>query len=217
MACRRFWQTYAVRRKIKMAILPIEGKNMIVAENTFAVKKFTSADLALLPDDSNRYEIIEGELIVSRSPSYEHQYTCVRLGRFLDEWNDRHKTGIALVAPGVIFADDEDVIPDVVWMSRERLLRSVDKAGHLHDAPELAIEVLLPGKENARRDRQAKLELYSRRGVEEYWIVDWIQHQLEIYRRDSGSLNYVATLHHNDTLESPLLPGFSCLIADLFF
>ncbi len=190
---------------------------MIVAENTLAVQKFTSADLALMPDDNNYYEIIEGELLVSRSPSYEHQYTCGKLFRFLDEWNDRHKTGLALVAPGVIFADDEDVIPDVVWMSRARLLRSADKAGHLHDAPELAIEVLSPGKENARRDREAKLALYSRRGVEEYWIVDWIQQPLEIYRRDEGALNYVATLHHNDALESPLLPGFSCLVADLFF
>ncbi len=190
---------------------------MIVAENTLAVKRFTSADLARMPDDGTRYEIIEGELIVSRSPSYEHQYTCGRLFRFLDEWNDRHKTGLALVAPGVIFADDDDVIPDVVWISRARLFRSVDKAGHLHDAPELAIEVLSPGKENARRDRQAKLELYSRRSVEEYWIVDWIQHQLEIYRREQGALKQVATLYHHDQLESPLLPEFTCLVSELFF
>ena len=151
------------------------------------------------------------------APSYEHQYTCLRLGRFLDEWNDRHKKGVALAAPGVIFADDDDVVPDVVWISRERLLRSVDKAGHLHEAPELAIEVLSPGKENARRDREAKLELYSRRGVQEYWIVDWMQHQLEIYRREQADLQPVATLYHDDQLESPLLPGFSCLVSALFF
>ena len=199
------------------ALPPREDKNMIVVENTLAVKKFTSADLALLPADGSRYEIIEGELIVSRSPSYEHQYTCLRLGRFLDEWNDRHKKGVALAAPGVIFADDDDVVPDVVWISRERLLRSVDKAGHLHEAPELAIEVLSPGKENARRDREAKLELYSRRGVQEYWIVDWMQHQLEIYRREQADLQPVATLYHDDQLESPLLPGFSCLVSALFF
>lgn len=190
---------------------------MIVAENTLAVKKFTSADLALLPDDGNNYEIIEGKLLMSRSPSYEHQYTCLRLGRFLDEWNDRHKTGITLIAPGVIFADDEDVIPDVVWMSRARLLRSVDKAGHLHEAPELAIEVLSPGKENARRDRRAKLDLYSRRGVAEYWIVDWIQHEIEVFRREEGVLKQVATLSHHDQLESPLLPEFTCLVSALFF
>lgn len=190
---------------------------MIVAENTLAVKKFTSADLALLPDDGNYYEIIEGELLVSRSPSYEHQYTCGRLFRFLDEWNDRHKAGVTLIAPGVIFADDDDVIPDVVWMSRERVIRSADKAGHLHEAPELAIEVLSPGKENERRDREGKRDLYARRGVQEYWIVDWIQHQIEIYRREQGLLVQVATLHHDDQLQSPLLPGFSCQVSELFF
>jgi Uma2 family endonuclease len=190
---------------------------MIVAENTLAVKKFTSADLAQMPEDNHCYEIIEGELFVSRSPSYEHQYTTGRLFRFLDEWKDRHQTGVVLVNPGVIFADDDDVVPDVIWISRERLLRSADKAGHLHEAPELAIEVLSPGKENERRDREAKRALYARRGVEEYWIVDWMRHQIEVYRREQGSLNHVATLSHHEQLTSPLLPGFSCLVADLFF
>jgi Uma2 family endonuclease len=190
---------------------------MIVAENTLAVKNFTSADLALMPDDGNCYEIIEGELFVSRSPSYEHQYPCGKLFRFLDEWNDLHREGVVLVTPGLIFADDDDVVPDVIWINRERLLASSDKAGHLHAAPELAIEVLSPGKENERRDREAKRELYARRGVEEYWIVDWIQHQLDIYRREPGALHHVTTLSHNDQLASPLLPGFTCQASELFF
>jgi len=67
-------------------------------------ERFTSADLALMPDDNKRYEIIEGELYVSRSPSLEHQYTCGGLGRFLDEWNDQSNLGVELTAPGVIFA-----------------------------------------------------------------------------------------------------------------
>jgi Uma2 family endonuclease len=190
---------------------------MIVAENTLAVKKFTSADLTQMPEDNHCYEIIEGELFVSRSPSYEHQYTCGKLFRFLDEWNDLHREGVVLVTPGVIFADDDDVVPDVIWINRERLLASLDKAGHLHTAPELAIEVLSPGKENERRDREAKRDLYARRGVEEYWIVDWLQHQIEIYRREQRMLSQVTTLYHHDQLTSPLLPGFSCLVANLFF
>src|SRR2546423_7832902 len=105
-----------------------------------ATEKFTSADLALMPDDGKRYEIIEGELYVSRQPGFEHQYTCGQLFRFLQEWNEENGTGVAIIAPGVIFADDEDVAPDVVWVSRERLADAVDKAGHLREAPELVIE-----------------------------------------------------------------------------
>ena len=180
-------------------------------------EKFTSADLALMPDDGKRYEIIEGELYVSRQPGFEHQYTCGQLFRFLEEWNDRGNVGVALIAPGLIFAEDDDVAPDVVWVSRERLAKVVDTAGHLHAAPELVIEVLSPGKANEDRDRQAKLKLYSRRGVQEYWIVNWMQQVVEVHRREQGALKLAATLYAQDTLESPLLPGFSCQVAKLFF
>ena len=108
-------------------------------------------------------------------------------------------------------------MPDVVWISRERLNQVVDEAGHLRAAPELVIEVLSPGKANEERDRQIKLKLYSRRGVHEYWIVSWIGQFVEVYRRDNAQLHLTATLYANDVLESPLLPGFSCSVAQLFF
>jgi Uma2 family endonuclease len=180
-------------------------------------EKFTSADLALMPDDGKRYEIIEGELYVSRQPGFEHQYTCSRLIQFLGEWNERSDVGVALIAPGLIFAEDDDVAPDVVWISRERLTNALDAAGHLHTAPELAVEVLSPGKANEQRDRQAKLKLYSRRGVQEYWIVDWMQKLVEVHRREQGALRLAATLYEQDALTSPLLPDFSCQVAKLFF
>src|ERR687888_2547670 len=96
---------------------------MITAE------KFTSADLELMRDDGKRYEIIEGELYVSRQPSLEHQYACSRLCRFLDEWHDRDGSGVVLTAPGLIFAEDDDVAPDVVWIRRERLAGGCPQAG----------------------------------------------------------------------------------------
>lgn len=182
-----------------------------------AAEKFTSADLLLLPEDNKRYEIIEGDLYVSRSPSYEHQYTCNRLGQFLANWNDLEDKGAVMTAPGLILSGDDDAVPDVVWISRERLMNSIDEAGHLRAAPELTIEVLSPGKTNEERDRQAKLKLYSRHGVQEYWIVDWIRQQVEVYRRKRGRLALDMTLLAQDELTSPLLPGFSCQVARLFF
>jgi Uma2 family endonuclease len=182
-----------------------------------SVPKFTSADLEALSDDGKRYEIIEGELYVSRQPGYEHQYICGRLFRFIDEWNDRTALGVVLTAPGVIFAEDDDVAPDVVWMTRERLEGNVDKAGHLHAAPELVVEVLSQGASNEQRDREVKLKLYSRRGVLEYWIVDRVAQQLDIYRRVEAKLELAASLDSQNTLESPLLPGFSCRVGLLFY
>jgi Uma2 family endonuclease len=97
------------------------------------------------------------------------------------------------------------------------LAGTLDQAGHLTKAPELVVEVLSPGKRNEYRDRVAKLKLYSRRGVSEYWIVDWVRRLVEVYRREGDALKPAATLHADDALESPLLPGFSCLVSKLFF
>lgn len=99
--------------------------------------------------------------------------------------------------------------------SNERLAILLDEAGHLTAAPELIIEVLSPGVENERRDREAKLKLYSSRGVREYWIVNWQLQQVEVYRREQATLVLVATLFTNDELSSPLLPGFVCPVIRL--
>jgi Uma2 family endonuclease len=181
-------------------------------------KKFTSADLALMPDDEGmRYEIIEGDLYVSKQPSFEHQFTCSNLVSFLARWSEEGGNGVALIAPGLIFSDDDDVAPDVIWVSHERLAGALDKTGHFTRAPELVVEVLSPGKRNEYRDRQAKLKLYSRRGVTEYWIVDPLRRLVEIYRRGREALQLEATLYPEDSLESPTLAGFSCPVSKLFF
>jgi Uma2 family endonuclease len=181
-----------------------------------AAMKCTSADLLLMPDDGKHYEVIAGELYVSRQPHWRHQFACGQLFRFLQEWSERSGAGIANGSPGVIFAEDDDVAPDVVWISHDRLATALGGDGKLHAAPELVVEVISPGLANQQRDRQTKLKLYSRRGVREYWIVDWQQPQVEVYRRTEAKLTLVATLYRTDTLQSPLLPGFSCQATALF-
>ncbi len=178
--------------------------------------RWTSADLDTLPDDGKRYEIIEGELYMSKQPHWHHQETCSQITTLLRLWNKQTGLGQALIAPGVIFADDDDVAPDVVWISQARRDAALEADGKLHAAPELAIEVLSWGSANEKRDRETKLKLYSRRGVQEYWIVDWSVRQVEVYRREDQALRLVATLYPVDTLTTPLLPGFACVVAELF-
>ena len=178
--------------------------------------RWTTADLELLPDNGNRYEIIDGELLVTRAPHWKHQKACGRLFAVLDASSQSTALGEATINPGIIFSDADNVIPDVVWASNERLAVLLDDAGHLTAAPELIVEVLSPGGENERRDRVAKLKLYSARGVQEYWIIDWQTQQIEVYRREQASLRLIATLFSNDELTCPLLPGFVCTVARLF-
>lgn len=176
---------------------------------------WTSADLLALPDDGKRREIIDGELYVSSQPHFNHQVVCNRFGGQLDDWSVESGLGVAASAPGLIFAEDQDVAPDVVWASHARLA-TILHGGKLYGAPELVIEVLSPGTKNIARDRTAKLGLYGRRGVEEYWIADWRQHRVEVYRRAGAGLALVAALGPGDTLTSPLLPGFALPLDRLF-
>jgi Uma2 family endonuclease len=177
---------------------------------------WTSADLETLPDDGNRYEIIDGELFVSKQPHFYHQQLCTDLATLLAVWSQKTKLGRTINAPGLIFATDNDVVPDVAWLSNQQLAAALGDDGKLHAAPDLIVEVLSPGSRNQRRDRAAKLKLYSRRAVLEYWIVDWSARSIEVYRRSNTELDLFATLSKGDLIESPLLPGFTASLADLF-
>ena len=182
-----------------------------------SIQRWTSADLEAFPDDEGkRYEIIDGELFVSTQPHFYHQQACGKLYALLENWSKQSHLGQPIIAPGLVFADDDDVVPDVAWLSKQRLRSALGADGKLHSAPDLIIEVLSPGPTNRRRDREAKLKLYSRRGVLEYWIFDWLAHSIEIYRRKNTHLELSATLTRGDFLESPLLPGFSAEVDDLF-
>lgn len=178
--------------------------------------RWTTADLALFPDDGKRYEVIDGELIVTRAPRWSHQQATGRIFNALDTWSQASGLGGAAINPGIIFTDEDNVIPDVVWASTERLNRLLDEAEHLTGAPELVVEVLSPGEQNVLRDRQLKLKLYSQQGVQEYWIVDKDLRQVQVYRRNQAVLTLVVTLQADDILTSPLLPEFSCPLTRIF-
>lgn len=178
--------------------------------------RWTTADLDLLPDNGNHYEIVDGELFVTRAPHWSHQEVADNICTELKTWSRQTNLGKPVSGAGIIFTDTDNVIPDVIWISNERLAVLLDDAGHLTAAPELVVEVLSPGEENERRDKQAKLKLYASQGVREYWIVDWRLQQIQIYRREQATLVLIATLFATDELTSPLLPGFSCPVTRLF-
>ena len=179
---------------------------------------WTTADLDAMPDDGGwlRHEIIEGELFVTRAPHIRHQGAASKIQVRLETWSEETQLGSSFQAPGLVFTTTDAVIPDLVWASQARLDRGIDDAGHFTIAPELVVEILSSGAQNEQRDRSIKLKLYSRHGVQEYWIVDWQLQTLEIYRRTDAQLQLVATLFRGDTLTSPLLPGFKAEIDRIF-
>ncbi|MCC6175166.1 MAG: Uma2 family endonuclease [Chloroflexi bacterium] len=180
-------------------------------------RRYTVSDLEQIEAvEGWRYEVIDGELCVSKQPSWHHQYASDEIQFALRAWSRASGLGIPISAPGIIFDAEDAVAPDLVWVSAERLVDGVDAAGHFTHASELIVEVLSPGAANERRDRERKLALYSREDVVEYWIVDWQRRTVQVYRRVNASLQLVQTLAGDALLESPLLPGFRLVISRIW-
>ncbi len=175
--------------------------------------KLTIDQLEALPDDNQRYELIDGELLVSKAPGIPHQLSFLELVYRLVSYLKKNPIGTLIPGPGVVFDDYNGVIPDLVFVSAERQHIITDRG--LIDAPDLVVEVVSPGETNSERDRQLKRQLYGRRGVREYWIVDPQLKTIEIYRLQENVLVLEATLRGSDSLTSPLFPGFSCTVDEI--
>jgi Uma2 family endonuclease len=175
----------------------------------------TIEDLEVMPDDGNRYELIEGELFVSTAPTIGHQRVIFRVIVVFADYLDHNPCGELLPGIGVVFDRYSGVIPDLVFFTHERE-QDISDGRRLNGAPDIVIEILSPGAENQKRDRHHKLKLYSVRGVGEYWLFDPEHRVVLVYRKKkTGGLKLAATLGSGDELTSPLLPGFAASVSRL--
>ncbi len=146
-------------------------------------KIWTYDDLARLPDDGKRYEILDGDLVVSPSPSREHQravkYLLFGLARLLDE----HGIAEVFLSPfDAILSPQRVVVPDLMAVRRERA--SIVRERGVEGAPDLVIEVM---SSRPALDRVRKFDLYAKAGIAEYWLVDPIGQTIEVYFLVEGS------------------------------
>ena len=144
-------------------------------------RSWTVQDLDELPDDGNRYEIIDGALYVTPAPSMSHQRAVRLILSPLSAYVELHGIGEVFYAPTDLeVAPDTMVEPDgmVLPLFRGPLPRRWLSS----DGVLLAVEILLPT--TARSDRQAKRQLYQRERIAEYWIVDLEARLVERWRPD---------------------------------
>lgn len=179
--------------------------------------KLTYADFLLFPDDGKRHELIDGVHYVTPSPNLSHQELVGRLhlaiGNFLAT---RRHLGRVFVAPLDVVMSDYDVVePDLLFVAGDQ--QSLLTEANVQGPPALVIEILSPG--TRRRDEGIKRRLFDRKGVREYWLVDPKGRRVSVCRRaNDGSFPVVTTLDHSgdDQLTTPLLPGFSLSVSELF-
>ncbi|HEV8578375.1 MAG TPA: Uma2 family endonuclease [Thermoanaerobaculia bacterium] len=155
-------------------------------------------DYEALPDEP-RCELIFGRFYVSPSPLVLHQFVTSLFWRAFDEIA-RVSGGLALSAPlDVHLADHSVVQPDVLYISAAQLGIA---QRWVEGAPDLLVEVLSPG--TARRDRGEKLALYAESGIQEYWIVDPVERQIEFLVNEDG--RFVVALPEGEEYRSRVLP-----------
>lgn len=151
---------------------------------------FTNKDVERYAiDDSCRYELIGGEIIMSTAPGYIHQLLSMRISSQFLDYLKINPIGEILATPGLILSEFDGVIPDLIYISHERREEILnEKDGKFHGVPEMVIEILSPGRVNARRDLQIKRELYEIYGVPEYWVVKPQEKQIEVFKPGKESI-----------------------------
>jgi Uma2 family endonuclease len=176
-----------------------------------AVREWTYAEFARLPDDGNRYEVIAGELYVTPAPNRLHQRVSARLVHLFEGFCEKHGAGEVYDAPfDVIFGEGDYVEPDLVFVREERVDEVIRDHG-IVGTPDLVIEILSDSTEH--RDRGIKRERYAAYGVPEYWIIDTDAKHVEVYRLSRGDLRRVAV--EDDVLRYRPAPGTPELVIDV--
>ena len=173
---------------------------------------FTYEDYCNMPEDE-RYELIDGELIMVAAPRRVHQGTSRNISTPLDTYAKGNRLGEMYYAPtDVILSNTNVVQPDILFVSRERSHILADEG--IRGAPDLVIEILSPS--TAQLDRVRKRELYARFRVPEYWQVDIDEYNVLVLTLAADDYETAGLYGLGETLVSRLLPGFRLDVDDIF-
>jgi Uma2 family endonuclease len=144
---------------------------------------WTYDEYARLPDDGNRYEVIDGEVLVTPAPSTDHQHVLSRLLTALKAYVERERFGVVLPDVDVLFVTGQFLRPDLVVVPRSAR-EGVTSRG-IEAPPALMVEILSPSSRSI--DRVKKPRRYADFGVPEYWVVDSEERCVWIWRFAAGA------------------------------
>ena len=160
----------------------------------------TASEFLALPVSNTFHELLEGEEIVSPSPTRNHQIT---LGRVFSLLEHSVPHGEVILAPMDVYLDDSNIVqPDLLWIAEGSPAKWVE-GKYLQGAPDLVVEIFSPG--TVRRDKKEKFRLYEKFGVREYWMIDPDEKLLEMWQLKDSKFVRVDVFGPSDVCTSPLL------------
>ena len=185
---------------------------MAVSTHEAGRGNFTYEDLRYTPDDGKRYEVLEGDLIVSLSPKVKHQRMVHKLVLLL--WRvEAAGLGVALPAPMDVVLSEGDVVePDLLFIAKERL--GIVTEDNVQGAPDLVVEIISEG--SRKRDVITKRHIYERYGVRFYWLVDPEEETVRVFELKDGAYGDPLVLTTGQELGCALFPGVTQDVGKLF-
>jgi Uma2 family endonuclease len=163
-------------------------------------------------DADQRYEIIDGALLMAPAPDTWHQDWSRELSALIVPYVKRHDLGKIFIAPVDVVLDEHNTVqPDIVFIAKAKL--SIIERRAIFGTPDLIIELVSPS--SVRRDRYEKKQLYERFGVREYWIGDPANRSLEILTLKAGHYELHCSAEETGKLNSQLLMGLEFDLAEI--
>ncbi|MDO8141240.1 MAG: Uma2 family endonuclease [Candidatus Brocadiales bacterium] len=175
-------------------------------------KKYTYEDYLKTPEDK-RYELINGELIMTPSPIPNHQRISGKLEFVLRKFITENNLGEVFDAPCDVYLDNENVVqPDILFISKDRLDIIGEK--NIQGAPNLVVEII--SENSVYRDMVQKKRLYARFNVKEYWIVIPEEEEIEVYILEDNAYQLYCAYKKTEELVSPSLKGLKIALKEIF-
>jgi Uma2 family endonuclease len=175
--------------------------------------RWKSRDLDRLPDEPFlTYEIIDGELIVSRQPHLRHGVIIMAVGQYFRPAVTA-LGGLVIAEPGIVWSDEaeDNVAPDITIVLPDRLHLATGRT--LSGSPNIVMEIVSQG--SIEVDYIKKRDLYARTGAQEYWIIDWQRTVVQVWtftESPARAVDYTP----GQTITTPLIPGLAVSVDVLF-
>jgi Uma2 family endonuclease len=175
-------------------------------------KLMTLAEFEQLPVGPPHYEFEAGEAIPVTSPTPEHQDVVDVLVSATRQHVREHRLGRVFREVDVYLADGRVYIPDISFLSSERLHLLDPSDRKIHGAPDLVVEAM---SSDAARDRIHKFQVYYRNGIQWYWLVDVENRTIEEYRATPEGFVLAIGVDSGEDFHPQLFPGLVINLASL--
>jgi Uma2 family endonuclease len=168
---------------------------------------------AALTEDGECYEIVQGVLVMSPVPRFNHQKIVLALSAHLYQLITLKKRGEVLTGPFDVVLSPQDVLqPDVLVLLDEHRERLHEE--RIMGAPDLVVEVYSPS--SRFYDRVVKHTLYEQAGVPEYWLVDPEKKCIELFVLEYGKYRSLGIFSGDQVLPSRIVPQLPVSVAGFF-